>query len=428
MRVLVLVSFLLLLVSCLASNVPPRLAGHCRLLPTEKFGAMLNVRGHVRFHIVHPQDEDADPSQTTSVMRVSVDIKGFLGNEEYALHVHEYGDLTDLKQGLNTGEHFIGTGSPKHGCPPSKIRHEGDMGNWKATGGQIVLSKDFDLLQLRGKNASILGRSVILHAKADNCTGTNGFAGNRLAQCVIGLKNEDYNIAEFVDPIDKAVAVLLPTKHCSDDCGGAVYLFQMGKSVEVIAMVRGLEYNTEHGFHIHQYGDLSSHDGMSAGEHYNPYGRHHHLPPMLPRHVGDLGNIQSYSPSTGVAWYRYIDPNIRNLQELIGRAIIIHNDPDHGSGENCDEGGSAGGRLMMGVIGVAHPQTKAPTVPDDVEIDNDYENEDCGELSGHGRRERRGLIAGLVIGWSTVGFLLLIVIPGIIIFYHHRVKRGYSQV
>lgn len=162
-----------------------------------------------------------------------------------------------------------------------------------------------------------------------------------------------------------------------------MYFFQMGKSVEIIAMVRGLEYNTAHGFHVHQvetfpamvvlctssshlmgqYGDLSGHDGMSAGEHYNPNGRHHHLPPFLPRHVGDLvrssipqqprlliiaqGNIQSFSPSTGVAWYRYIDPNIRNLNQLIGRAVIIHEHPDHGSGENCDEGGLCSSLLFV---------------------------------------------------------------------------------
>jgi Cu-Zn family superoxide dismutase len=397
--------------------------GHCRLLPTQKYGVPLDVRGHVRFHMVYSDDGDSQKS----VMRVVVDIKGLLGNGEYAIHVHEYGDLTDLEEGLNTGEHFIGTGSSRHNCPPSAQRHEGDMGNWKASGGQINLAKDFDLLKLTGKNASVLGRAVILHAKADNCTGTNGFAGSRLAQCVIGLRNEDNNMAEFVDPIDKAVAVLQPTKHCDENCGGAVYFFQMGNTVEVIAMVRGLEYNTEHGFHIHQYGDISGNDGLSAGEHYNPNGRHHHLPPMLPRHLGDLGNIQSYSPSTGLAWYRYIDPNLRNLNQLIGRAVVVHEDADHGSGKYCDEGGSSGGRLMIGVIGVAHPETKAPTVPDDVVIDNEYENREC-EGFGEDKHERRGLIAGLVIGWSIVGFLLLIVVPGIIIFYHRRVKRGYSQV
>lgn len=63
--------------------------GHCRLLPTEKYGAPLDVRGHVRFHMVPQEGSDADPSQTKSVMRVSVDIKGFLGNDLYAIHVHE---------------------------------------------------------------------------------------------------------------------------------------------------------------------------------------------------------------------------------------------------------------------------------------------------------------------------------------------------
>lgn len=406
-------------------------------MPTAKYGQLLNVRGSVRFHMIYAGDteeerqEDGRPIvQAKSLMRVSVDIKGFLGNAEYALHVHEYGDLTDLQEGLNAGEHFIGQGSDEHGCPPSPDRHEGDMGNWKASSGEISLSKDFDLLALTGEKASILGRSVILHAKRDNCTGTNGFSGSRLAQCVIGLKNGDDNEASFDDDVDKAVAVLQPTKHCDEgDCGGSVYFFQMGRAVEVIAFVSGLEVNTEHGFHIHQYGDFSSDDGMSVGEHYNPNGRHHHLPPMLPRHVGDLGNIQSYSRSTGLGWYRYIDPNIRDLNELIGRAVVVHEDSDHGSGPNCDQGGSAGNRLMVGIIGLAHPDTKAPTIPDDVEIDNDFENSECeGPEGDEHDHERKGLIAGLVIGWSLVGFLLLVVLPVVIIFYHRRVHRGYSQV
>jgi len=362
------------------------------------------------------------------VVRVTVDLEGLLGNANYAIHVHQYGDLTDQEEGLNCGTHFVGQGSDQHNCPPAKERHEGDMGNWRATGGRIRLSKDFDLLSLAGKNASILGRSVIVHAKSDNCTGSDGHAGSRLAQCVIGLRNEDSNKALFEDELHKAVAVLQPTKYCNDDCTGNVYFFQAGNMVEIIAVVNGLEYDSAHGFHIHQYGDLSSDEGISAGAHYNPDGRHHHLPPVLPRHVGDLGNIQSYSESTGSAYYRYFDSNIRDLKELIGKAVIVHEDFDHGAGEGCDDSGSAGARLMMGVIGVAHPETKAPTFPDDVEIDNEFRNEDCTSLSGHHKRERGGLLAGLVVGWSITAFLVLVVLPGIIIYYHRRIRRGYAQV
>src|SRR5206468_489386 len=46
-----------------------------------------------------------------------------------------------------------------------------------------------------------------------------------------------------------------------------------------------------HGAHIHEKADCSSADGKSAGDHFNPDGHKHGMPPGE-RHLGDLGNIE----------------------------------------------------------------------------------------------------------------------------------------
>jgi Cu-Zn family superoxide dismutase len=284
------------------------------------------------------------------------------------------------------------------------------------------------LLKLTGKEGSIVGRSVILHALPDNCTGPDGHAGPRLAQCVIGISNVDDNMACFEEEVMTAVAELTPTTHCEEHCSGTVWFFQMHNSVEVIAKVKGLEKDSVHGFHIHQYGDLRDEEGLSAGEHFNPNGRKHNLPPHTPRHMGDLGNIQSYDDE-GHAWYRFFDHNIKDLSMLVGRGVIVHSDDDHGSGYLCDESGDSGNRLLMGVIGVAHPGTKAPTIPEDVDINNHWESSSCEDivLDDH-KGHSKGLVAALIVGWAIAGLLLLVVLPGLSIYYNRRLRHRYDTL
>ena len=56
---------------------------------------------------------------------------------------------------------------------------------------------------------------------------------------------------------------------------GNVTFTQKGDKVVVAANVSGLKPNQEHGFHVHEKGDCSSGDGMSAAGHFNPKGNPH---------------------------------------------------------------------------------------------------------------------------------------------------------
>jgi superoxide dismutase, Cu-Zn family len=149
---------------------------------------------------------------------------------------------------------------------------------------------------------------------------------------------------------NQAVAVLHPT--AGQHCHGVVRFTQDGDSVKVIADLEGLTPGQKHAFHIHQYGDCSSPDGMSAGGHYNPEGHQHGLPDTESRHAGDLGNVQA--DDQGMAHYELMVTNVSIMgakNPIIGRGVIVHAKVDDGS----QPVGNAGGRIACGVIGIANP-------------------------------------------------------------------------
>src|ERR1041384_7839837 len=135
--------------------------------------------------------------------------------------------------------------------------------------------------------------------------------------------------AEAWASVKQAVAVLHPTT--GNKCHGVVKFMQEGDSVKVVADLEGLKPGQKHAFHIHQYGDCSSGDGMSAGGHYNPENHPHALPASdnTPRHAGDLGNVQANDE--GKAHYEITVNNISiagTKNPIIGRGVIVHAKPD----------------------------------------------------------------------------------------------------
>ncbi|MHB8520496.1 MAG: superoxide dismutase family protein [Limisphaerales bacterium] len=150
--------------------------------------------------------------------------------------------------------------------------------------------------------------------------------------------------------VKQAVAVLHPT--ANHRCRGVVRFTQDGDNVKVVADIEGLDPGQKHAFHIHQFGDVSSPDGMSAGGHYNPEAHPHGLPAAEMRHAGDLGNLEANSE--GKVHYEITVSNISiagTKNPIIGRGVIVHAKVDDGS----QPVGNAGARIASGVIGVANP-------------------------------------------------------------------------
>ena len=146
----------------------------------------------------------------------------------------------------------------------------------------------------------------------------------------------------------KAIAVLTPTE--GKKAHGVVTFTQEKDGVHIVGKFEGLAPG-EHGFHIHEYGDISGADGKSAGGHYNPDKEKHAGPEDKMRHIGDLGNIKA--DGRGMADYERVDKHLHISGEhsILGRGLVIHEKVDDFTTQ--DPPGNAGGRIAVGVIGVA---------------------------------------------------------------------------
>ncbi|WP_234567190.1 superoxide dismutase family protein [Rhodohalobacter sp. 614A] len=154
----------------------------------------------------------------------------------------------------------------------------------------------------------------------------------------------------MVTDIETATAVLHPTE--GNDVSGVVVFTQTDQGVQIQATVTGLEPDTRHGFHIHQYGDCRAADGTSAGGHYNPSGDDHGAPSDDARHMGDLGNLPVDAQGTASA--DFIDTHVE-LSSILGRGMILHAGEDDLTSQPT---GAAGARLACGVIGIANPEVE----------------------------------------------------------------------
>jgi Cu-Zn family superoxide dismutase len=144
----------------------------------------------------------------------------------------------------------------------------------------------------------------------------------------------------------RANAGLKPTK--GNKTIGEATFEQVGSKVRVVIFVQGLRPGQEHGLHIHEKGDCSSGDGMSAGGHFNPLGKAHGIPGSAQSHAGDLPALKANK-----AGRANVQVDVDNItvtpgpRSIIGRAVIVHADPDDFKTQPT---GNAGARLACGVI------------------------------------------------------------------------------
>ena len=154
----------------------------------------------------------------------------------------------------------------------------------------------------------------------------------------------------------------------------------------------------EHGFHIHQYGDITSNSPSTTGYHFVPdqicqpcenvngsdvpgsqctsnldlclSDSFQGFPPSMYRHPGDMGNITAdvNGASTGTRVLGQGKMSLEDsLRSIVGRSVSIHQNPDNGT----SPWGFAGPQVAWGVVGIANPddfgssQSTNPAVPAD---------------------------------------------------------------
>ncbi|WP_084478388.1 superoxide dismutase family protein [Fervidicella metallireducens] len=132
---------------------------------------------------------------------------------------------------------------------------------------------------------------------------------------------------------------------------GYIYFRRVQGGTEICVSVTGLPPFTPgkngqpqigpHGFHIHEYGKCEVGDPKdpfkSAGGHWNPTNQPHG------NHAGDFPVLFS---NNGMAMMSFFT-NKFNVEDIIGKSVIIHQGPDD---YKTQPAGGAGKRLACGVI------------------------------------------------------------------------------
>ncbi len=143
-----------------------------------------------------------------------------------------------------------------------------------------------------------------------------------------------------------ATAQLQPTR--GNSVTGSVTFTQKGDKVVVAARVSGLKPGQEHGFHVHEKGDCSSGDGMSAAGHFNPMSSPHGHHSTRTRHAGDMPNLMAdaYGNASMTVELDLIAVS-EGPTSVVGRGLIVHAQPDDYKSQPV---GHAGARMACAVI------------------------------------------------------------------------------
>lgn len=138
---------------------------------------------------VDAEGKDNGTAQLTATptgVLIELDVTGLPKDQWVAFHIHETGSCDHASGHESAGGHFNPTGK-KHGFLSEGGPHAGDMPNQYVAADGILRAQVFnDDVELNRGKLGVLGRALMIHAKADDYESQpSGNAGKRLACGVI---------------------------------------------------------------------------------------------------------------------------------------------------------------------------------------------------------------------------------------------------
>ena len=130
------------------------------------------------------------PTDDANKVKVQVHLSQLKSGSVHGLHVHEKGDC-GAPDASSAGGHFNPAGKP-HGDRTVAERHAGDLGNVEASSaGKVSATFDVEGISVSDAQDGIIGKSVILHEKADDLKSQpSGDSGSRIACAVIKFQTQ----------------------------------------------------------------------------------------------------------------------------------------------------------------------------------------------------------------------------------------------
>jgi superoxide dismutase, Cu-Zn family len=145
----------------------------------------------------------------------------------------------------------------------------------------------------------------------------------------------------------RAHAELSPTE--GSDVQGSLTFTDENGAVRLTGTISGLEPGSQRGFHIHEFGDCSAPDAMSAGGHWNPEGHDHGRRSYGEFHAGDMDNV--IADDTGSLTLDFLLSGLEigtgGARDIVGKSVIVHKGADDYVSQPT---GDAGPRAACGVI------------------------------------------------------------------------------
>lgn len=146
----------------------------------------------------------------------------------------------------------------------------------------------------------------------------------------------------------KTATATLESRSSSTVTGTATFT-QDGSKVSLKLDAAGLTPGS-HAVHLHDVGDCSAVDAMSAGGHWNPTQMNHGNSTSGAHHAGDVGNLTAAADGKASLSFTSSEWSIGDgvtATDVVGHAFIVHASVDDFTTQPT---GNAGGRQACGVI------------------------------------------------------------------------------